>query len=222
MGSRVSRIVAKLRKFYGAVPPPPSDAFTLFVAEILSGHTTARKRDAAVAALKRHRALTPQGMWNAPRSALEDSVAHAGPYRDHRLLALKKGSEVFRRNPDFAAAIKGPVKTALRQLKQLPRMTGESSAYRMLLFAGGHPVLPVDARVGRVATRLGYGERTANFSTTTKSIRQAVAAELREALDAYRATYIYFEHHGAATCRETDPRCDICPLLKDCPFGRSR
>src|SRR5438067_3928945 len=102
--SRLDRIVSTLKKFYGALPEPPSDAFTLFVTEILSGHTNPRKRDAAVAALKRHRALTPDGMWGASRTALEDSVALAGPYRDQRLLALKKGSDVFRRNPEFAAA----------------------------------------------------------------------------------------------------------------------
>ena len=222
MDSRVSRLVAKLKKFYGALPAPSSDAFTLFVSEILSAHTDRRKRDAALAALKRHRALTPEGMWAASRSALEDSVALAGPYRDQRLLGLKKGSEVFRRNPGFAAAIKGPLKVALRQLKQLPRMTGESNAYRMLLFAGGHPVLPVDARVSRVARRLGYGEQSANFSKTAKSIRQAMAAGLGDELDAYRSTYIYFEHHGAETCTETNPHCDECPLLKDCSFGQAR
>ena len=220
--SRLERIVSTLKRHYGALPAPPADAFTLFVAEILSGHSSRRKRDAAVAALKRHRALTPEGMWSASRIALEESVALAGPYCDQRLLALKKGSEVFRRNPEFAAAIKGPLKTALRQLKPLPRMSGESNAYRMLLFAGGHSVLPVDARVARVAVRLGYGERTANFSKTAKSIRQAIVPELPEEADAYRAAYVYFEHHGAETCTETAPHCDECPLLKDCPYGQNR
>jgi endonuclease-3 len=222
MASRVSLIVGKLKKFYGALPAPPSDAFTLFVTEILSGHATPRKRDAAVAALKRHRALTPEGMWSASRIALEESVALAGPYRDQRLLALKKGSEVFRRNPALAVAIKGPVKIALRLLKQLPRMTGESGAYRMLLFAGGHAVLPVDARVSRVATRLGYGETSANFSKIARSIREAVAKDLPDSGAAYCQAYVYLEHHGSATCTETNPRCDVCPLLKDCRYGQSR
>jgi endonuclease-3 related protein len=92
----------------------------------------------------------------------------------------------------------------------------------MLLFSGNHPVLPVDARVARVATRLGYGEKSANFSKTAKTIRQAVSAELPASLEAYRSAYTCFDHHGATTCRETDPRCDECPLLKECSFGQSR
>jgi endonuclease III len=217
--SRLQRLVGELKTFYGALPAPPSDAFTLFVWEILSGHTTPRRREAAVAALKRHRALTPDGIWNVAQKTLAASVALAGPYTAQRILALRKGVDVFRRHPDLPATISGPLPAAMRALKALPRMTGDSNAYRMLLFAGNQPVLPVDAKVSRVATRLGYGDRTTNFSKTAKTIRQAVSAELPESLEAYRSTYMYFDHHGATTCRETDPHCDDCPLKSDCPYG---
>ena len=55
---------------------------------------------------------------------------------------------------------------------------GEGGAYRMLLFAAGHAVLPVDARVSRVARRLGYGDTGADFAKTARAIRSAVSAEL--------------------------------------------
>ena len=29
-------------------------------------------------------------------------------------------------------------------------------------------------------------------------------------------------HHGATACTEADPRCGVCPLLGDCPFGLER
>ena len=216
---RLERLVGELRTFYGALPAPPSDAFTLFVSEILSGHTPPRRRDAAVAALKRHRALTPDGIWNVAQKTLEASVALAGPYTAQRILALRKGVGVFRSHPDLPATISGPLPAAIRALKALPRMTGDSNAYRMLLFAGSHPVLPVDAKVSRVATRLGYGEKSANFSKTAKTVRQAVSAELPASLEAYRSAYTYLDHHGATTCRETDPHCDDCPLKSECPYG---
>jgi endonuclease III len=222
MSSRLERIVATLKRCYGPLVSPPSDAFTLFVWEILSNHSTPRKRDAALAALKRHRALTPDAMWNAAPRKLEESVALAGPYRDQRLQGLRTGVDVFRRTPTLPSVVRGPAAAALRQLKQLPRLTGESGPYRMLLFAGDHAVLPVDARVTRVATRLGYGERSTNFTKTARSIRVAVAAELPHSVDAYRQAYTYLAHHGAATCSETNPRCDECRLLHDCPFGTSR
>lgn len=214
---RADRLVARLKKCYGALPSPPSDAFSLFVWQILWNHSTAKKRDTAMAGLKRLGALTPEGMWNASPKALFDAVNRAGPYAEQRLMGLRKGVEVFRREPEWTAVLEGPVPAALRRLKTLPRMTGDSTAYRMLLFAGNQPVLPVDARVARVATRLGYGERVADFSKTARSIRLAIAPEMGPSVKNYRDAYLYFDHHGGTTCAESHPHCDECVLAKECP-----
>jgi endonuclease III len=151
--SRLESLLAALERFYGALPAPPHDPFALFVWEVLSVHSTPKKRDAAFSALKRSRALTPDAMWRAPRKKLESSVTLAGPYVEQRLRALRTGVDQFRRSPDLSRAITGPLPGARRALKGLPQM-GEGGAYRMLLFAGDRPVLPVDARVSRVARRL--------------------------------------------------------------------
>jgi endonuclease-3 len=92
----------------------------------------------------------------------------------------------------------------------------------MLLFAADHCVLPVDARVSRVARRLGYGEPDDNFRREARSVQQALTAELPSSIDSYRRTFLYVSHHGAATCTEADPHCRICPLLQDCPEGMMR
>jgi endonuclease III len=219
--SRLERLVGELKRFYGTLPTPPSDPFRLFVWEVLSIHSAPHKRDTAMSALKRNRALTPDAMWKAARKKLEDSVRLAGPYLEQRVNALRTGVDIFRRNPRLPATIRGPLPAARKALKGIPQM-GEGGAYRMLLFAAEHSVMPVDARVSRVATRLGYGEKQSPFSKTARSVREAIAAELPEDLADYRRAYIYFAHHGAATCTETDPHCHVCPLLKDCPEGQKR
>jgi len=217
----VLTLVDRLQKFYGAQPTPPRDPFTLFVWEVLSVHSTPRKRDAALAALKRARALTPDAMWRAPQKTLEESVALAGPYREQRITALRTGVDMFRRKPDLSKVISGPLAPARKALKGLPQM-GEAGAYRMLLFAADHPVLPVDARVSRVARRLGFGEAHKEFTKTARSVREAIAAQLPAEADVYRRTFLYLNHHGATTCTETDPHCAVCPLLDACAFGKSR
>jgi endonuclease III len=219
--SRLETLLQSLQRFYGALPRPPRDPFTLFVWEVLSPHSTPRKRDAALAALKRIPALTPDAMWRAPQKKVEDAVALAGPYVETRLRALKAGGDRFRRAPELPATIRGPIAAARRALKGLPQM-GEGGAYRMLLFAADHPVLPVDARVSRVARRLGFGEERGDFTKTARSVREAAARELPADADAYRRAFVYLSHHGAATCAESDPHCTICPLLKDCPEGKKR
>ena len=176
--------------------------------EVLSVHSTPRKRDAALAALKRIRALTPDAMWRAPQKKLEESVALAGPYAEQRLRALRTGVDIFRRTPTLPAIIRGPLAAARRALKGLPQM-GEGGAYRMLLFAADHAVLPVDARVSRVARRLGYGDALDASRRTARSVRDALEQELPSTVDAHRRAFLYLSHHGAATCTKSIRNCGV-------------
>jgi len=219
--SRLDTLLNALQKFYGALPAPPRDPFTLFVWEVLSVHSTPRKRDAALAALKRIRALTPDAMWRAAQAKLEASVALAGPYTEQRLRALRTGVDLFRRSPELPALIKGPLPAARRALKPFPQL-GDAGAHRMLLFAADHPILPVDARVNRVGLRLGYGEPGDDFRKTARTVQTGLARELPPAVDAFRRAFQYLSHHGAATCTESDPHCQICPLVSECPEGKKR
>lgn len=210
-----------LQNFYGALPMPPRDPFTLFVWEVMAVHATPRKRDAALAALKRIPALTPDAMWRAPKKKLEASVLLAGPYTEQRLQALRTGVDLFRRSPKLPATIRGPLAAARRALKPFPQL-GETGAHRMLLFAADHAILPVDLRVSRVARRLGYGEANQEFRKQARSVQAALTGELPPSADAFRRAYLYLSHHGGATCTEADPHCQICPLLKECPEGKRR
>ncbi|HUK32309.1 MAG TPA: hypothetical protein VLV86_00275 [Vicinamibacterales bacterium] len=206
MSSRLERLAGELKAFYGMLPMPPGDPFALFVWEVLSFHTTPQKRDLAFAALKRHRSLTPDAMAKVAPKTLEDSVKRAGPYAEQRLRALRAGVSVFQRARDLSHAVKEPLPLAHEALAPLPHM-GNGGAERMLLFAGGHRVLPMDAGTSRVARRLGCEE--------------PVDGELRHRVDVYRLVSIYLSHHALLTCTEVDPRCSVCPLRADCPSAQS-
>jgi endonuclease-3 len=212
--------LAALQTFYGPLTRPPRDPFRLFVWEVLSVHSSPRKRDAALGALRRIPALTPDAMWRAAKKKLEESVALAGPYTEQRLQALRTGVELFRRSPNLSAVVRGPLPAARRALKPFPQL-GETGAHRMLLFAADHAILPVDARVSRVARRLGYGEEAEGFRRQARTVQTLLTKELPANADAYRRAYLYLSHHGAATCTEADPHCGICPLLHDCPAGKT-
>jgi endonuclease-3 len=219
--SRLETLLNALEKFYGALSPPPTDPFALFVWEVLSVHSTPRKRDSALAALKRIPAMTPDSMWRAPQKKLEESVKIAGPYTDNRLQALRSGAELFRRSPNLPKVIRGPLPAARRALKPFPQL-GETGAHRMLLFAADQPILPVDARINRVGRRLGYGVIAGDFKKQARAVQDALVRELRASADVYRRAFLYLSHHGGATCTESDPHCQVCPLLTDCPEGKRR
>src|SRR2546426_11075320 len=202
--SRLDGLLDALRKFYGALPKPPRDPFTLFVWEVLSMHSTPQKRDAALGALKRIPALTPDAMWRAPQKKLEESVRLAGPYGEQRLRALRTGVDIFRRTPKLPSIIRGPVTSARRALTGLPQM-GEGGAYRMLLFAADQPVLPIDARLSRVARRLGYGEAHKDFTQTARSVREAVAHQLPPRNHAHRPALPPPSHHRSPARTRSQP-----------------
>jgi endonuclease III len=216
--TRLEQLIAKLRKHYGPLPEPPSDAFVLFVWEALSWHSTPEKRDAALRALARMRALTPEAMRRAPRAKLDAIIAAAGPYTLQRVQALRRVVETFNERPDLPGVLKGPMPIALKLLKGLTQMGGDSGAYRMLLFAGDHPVLPVNAGVERTARRLGYGQSGArDFKQSAKNVRDAIARELTATSAAHRTAYVYLAHHGVTICKQADPECPTCPVKAECP-----
>ena len=75
--SSLDHRLAQLERFYGVISAPPRDPFILFVWEVLSVQAIPRKREAALTALKRIPALTPDAMWKAPPAKLEAAVALA-------------------------------------------------------------------------------------------------------------------------------------------------
>jgi endonuclease III len=196
----------RLERFYGPQPQPPDDSFAHYVWEVLGVRTTPARRDAAMSAVRRIPALTPDAMGKAPRATLDKAIALAGPYREERLRALLSGVNVFKRNRDLPQTLRGDMDAARQAVALLPHL-GAISAQWLLLFAGRHPLLPDDPHVNRVLTRL--------------RIKPAAATEqLGGVLTAIQRTALYLAHHGRSTCVEADPLCHICPLRPECPFPR--
>jgi endonuclease III len=210
-------IIRELRAFYGPQPLPPHEPFALYVWEVMNFHAAPLKREAALAALKRIPALTPDSIWKTPLPKLEAAAGLAGPYLDERVRALRAGADVFRRKPDLARTIVGPVIGAMRALRALPQLSGAGTG-RMLLYAGAKPVIPVDAVTARVVVRLGLCEAVADARRQARRVRRALDAVAPRDLDALRRVVQLLEHHGQATCAEFDPHCGICPLASSCAF----
>jgi endonuclease III len=209
--------IRDLRAFYGPQPIPPHEPFALYVWEVMNFHAAPLKREAALAALKRIPALTPDSIWKTPLAKLEAASALAGPYLDERVRALRAGADVFRRKPDLARALAGRPIGAMRALRALPQLNG-AGASRMLLYAAGVPVIPVDAVTARVVVRLGLCEADPDVRRQARRVRRALDGLVPKELDARRRVIQLLEHHGQATCAEFDPHCNICPLAATCAF----
>ena len=200
-------VIDRLERFYGALPPPPADPFALYVWEVLGVRTTAVRRDAALNALRRIPALTPDSMGKLARAKLESAVALAGPYREERLRALTSGVAAFKRHRDVSIRLRGDIAVAREALALLPHLTA-ISGQRLLLFAGGHALLTDDPHLQRVLARLQLDAA-------------AALTQLGGVLTAIQRAALYLSHHGNATCVEVDPHCHFCPLRSGCPFPES-
>jgi endonuclease-3 len=85
----------------------------------------------------------------------------------------------------------------------------------VLLFALGRPALPVDTHVHRVARRLGL---VPDKSTAEQA---HVLLEAMVPPDLVYPFHIQLIKHGRRTCYAQRPKCDACPLRKECPYALS-
>ena len=197
-------LMDRLERFYGPLSQPPSDPFALYVWDVLGVRTTRTRRDAAIGALRRIPALTPDSMGKAPRARLEAAVALAGPHREDRLRALASGVDAFKRHRDLPERLRSDIAAAHEALALLPHMTRTSGQW-LLLFAGRQPLFPDDPDIRRVLNRFGL-----------ESV--AATGQLGGILRAMQRATLYLSHHGRSTCIEANPHCHVCPLRLDCPF----
>lgn len=212
-------LIDRLATFYGPLPLPPADPFGFYVWEVLGTHTTAGRRDAAMAALRRIPALTPDSIRKLGRGRLEAVVGQCGPFVNERLAALDAGIDVFRRQHRFIQRLQGPLREAWLASRDLPHL-GHAGALRLLLFTGNSGIVPVDAGVARLATRLGLATPHPNLRRLTRDVRRALGAVLPREPSERRRAVLYLEHHAEHTCVESSPHCGVCPLLEECAEGQ--
>jgi hypothetical protein len=213
--------IRELRAFYGPQPQPPHEPFALYVWEVMNFHAAPLKREAALAALRRIPALTPDSIWKTPLPKLEAAAGLAGPYLDERVRALRAGADVFRRRPEMARAIAGPALGAMRALRALPQLSSAGTS-RMLLYAASVPVIPVDAVTARVVVRLGWCEPHPDVRRQARRVRRALDKIVPRDIEVRRRVAQMLEHHGQATCAEFDPHCGICPLAARCAHNAAK
>jgi endonuclease III len=68
-----------------------------------------------------------------------------------------------------------------------------------------------------VLLRLGYGEEDRRYERSHRSAQAAAEAELPARVPPRREASLLLRRHGQTICRRSKPRCDGCPLERQCP-----
>jgi endonuclease III len=216
-----TELVDRLGEFYGPLAPPPPDPFGVYLWQVLGVKTTAGRRDAALQALRRIPAMTPDSVRKVGRGRLEAIARLCGPFADERVSAIEMGVDVFRRRRDLADRLRGPLRAAWLAVRDLPHL-GDAGSLRLLLFASPHGLVPVDADLARLAVRLGLVETTTDGRHLARRVRRILGRQLPSEIASRRTAVLYLAHHAQATCVEVEPHCGICPILPGCAEGQAR
>jgi endonuclease III len=209
---RVRRIRDRLRAAYGRpVLRPHRAPVDELVLTVLSQNTNDRNRDVAYMRL-RERFDSWDAVRDAPIEEVEEAIRPGGlaPTKSVRIKQILEALD----GDDLEWMADAPMEQGRARLLELPGV-GRKTAACVLLFAYGIPDVPVDTHVGRVGTRLGLFRPGAPSDELHDEALRFVAPE-----DAYEF-HVLLIRHGRRTCVARRPRCEECPLLSLCPYGRS-
>ncbi|HEY9087103.1 MAG TPA: endonuclease III [Anaerolineaceae bacterium] len=213
---QAAAVHARLLEFYGwpdlSQPSAPLDEL---VCTILSQNTNDRNRDLAYTRL---RAALPtwEAVRDAPPDAVMDAIRPAG-------LANQKGPRIQSVLREITAE-RGDL--SLEFLRQMPAEeahawlvkfngVGPKTAAIVLVFSLGMPAFPVDTHVHRVTGRIGLRPE----KMTADQAHPYLAGMFPPA--EYGPAHLNIIRLGREICHARGPRCEICPVLDLCDFGRA-
>ncbi|MBC7784160.1 MAG: endonuclease III [Burkholderiales bacterium] len=204
---RVARILPVLKSLYpdarcSLVHKSPLE---LLVATILSAQCTDERVNIVTKTLfKKYRA--PSDYARVPQEELEKDIQSTGFFRN-------KAKSIRAMAQSLIDKHNGIVPQTMEELVALAGV-GRKTANVVLGNAFGKNVgVTVDTHVTRLSNRLGL----------TKQI-DAVKIEQDLILIVPPQDWTIWSHlliyHGRAICKALRPRCEVCPLLPDCPHGQ--
>jgi endonuclease III len=222
MGSSLNRLVAALRRHYGPRPSlAPKDPFQLLLWEYVAYLADDETRAKAFAELKATVGLKPADVAAAPLPVLSAIARLGGSIVVAQRASRMRDTAITVRDKfrgSLRAVLRLPYAEARRTLKAFPSI-GPPGADKILLLTDAQPVLALDSNALRVLLRLGYGREHKNYATSYASAQSEAAAELPKTIPALKAAALLLQHHGRELCRRTHPKCTICPVQRNCPFG---
>ncbi|MGZ4933471.1 MAG: endonuclease III domain-containing protein [Halobacteriota archaeon] len=217
--------IRTLRDFYAGIYfMDGQDPFRCLILTILTQNKTAeRAREAFDNLVQRFGSITPQILCEADPRDIVPLLRQCGPHRKAAYLVSAARELMCRWEGDMSWVYDAP-DHARETLLSLPGV-GPKTADCVLLYAGGHDVVPIDTHVERVARRLGFIERAAvhcglsldleRMSGTNRS-KELAKRGLERELSFPGKSHLLLIQHGFEWCHASCPACTSCPLRHQC------
>ncbi len=176
-----------------------SNPFETLVATILAAQCTDQRVNQVTPALFRDYP-DPQAMAKATPEEIFPYVKSCG--------FKSKAANIVNASRMIVEKFHGQVPNTLEELTRLPGV-GRKTANVVLAFSFGHPAIPVDTHVFRVANRLGLSDAL----TVEETEKQLMALIPKEDWSQAHHWLIY---HGRRVCHSQRPACESCALKNSC------
>jgi len=182
-----------------------TNIFQILVWAFLS-HRTRDERTAIAFNKLFSKVKTPADIIKIPTRNLQEIIKPCGFYRV-KARNLKKLCKIL------VEKYKGKVPKTREELMSLPGVGYKTSAI-VLSDGFGQNYIPVDSHVEIISKRLSLVPQKAKPYEVEKMLEETIP---RNKWHLINLGMIYF---GREICLSNYPKCNICPLLKICPYGQ--
>jgi endonuclease-3 len=219
---KLSARLDALEALYGPPAAVPSrDPLELILWENVGYLVTDEKRAECFKVLKKRVGTSAKALCAARIDVLQEIALLGGMHPEARAEKLREiGELALELGGDLRAVLAWPLPKARRAFQKFPGI-GAPGAEKILLFTRTEPVFALESNGLRVLLRLGYGEESKNYSTSYKSVQQAVAGELERDCDVLIRAHQLLRKHGQELCLRTAPDCDSCPISRGCAWAEA-
>ena len=216
LAKRAIKIHERLLEFYGEpIWRNPLPAIDELVSTILSQNTNDINRDRAFNAL---RAKFPT--WEAVRDAKPKDVIEAirpaglANQKGPRIQQVLRSITEERGSLDLSFLADLSVEDARKWLTKVNGV-GPTTAAIVLCFSLNKPAFPVDTHIYRVTGRIGLRPEKMTVEQAHPHLESLFPPET------YYAAHLNIIRLGREICQARRPRCEVCPIIKLCDYGRT-
>jgi len=215
LAQRALKIHERLLEFYGEpIWRNPLPAIDELVSTILSQNTNDLNRDRAFNALRAR-----FGTWEEVRDAQTMDVVNAirpaglANQKGPRIQQVLRSITEERGSLDLTFLEKLTVEEARAWLTRFNGV-GPKTAAIVLCFSLNKPAFPVDTHIYRVTGRIGLRPEKMTVEQAHPYLESLFPPET------YYAAHLNIIRLGREICQARRPRCEVCPIVKLCDYGR--
>jgi endonuclease-3 len=220
----LEKLVARLKRHYGAPEPPPARGpFELVMWENACYLLTDERRKEVFDALREQVGMNPTAIRDASDDILLPLAKRGGMRPETRVFRWREIARItleqFGGNLD--AILTRPYAEAQRALKLFPNI-GAPGAEKILLLCGVASGLPLESNGLRVLVRIGYGRQQKDYGRTYRSVQDDLAPDLPTAAELLVEASLLLRTHGKTLCKDKEPLCSQCPVATGCDSAAQR